>query len=194
MTRTLSCTVALALGAAFMAPSVASAHDAVKAIVIMKPGVPRAGETCTVEVSVLTPPGLQLLDQIEGVRVIGEMTGHKMTPLEASLQPVPGTVGGYTGTFALSMGGPWEMTLRIKVANEEMWGPFPVEAVRADQSGDPVGMRYIIEMRDPIRTNILSPWLVVGWTLGLIVLLEGAAMARKIRVSRRRGVAATVSG
>ncbi len=55
-------------------------------------------------------------------------------------------------------------------------------------------MRYIIEMRDPIRTNILSPWLVVGWTLGLIVLLEGAAMARKIRVSRRRGVAATVSG
>lgn len=194
MTRTLSGAVALVLGAAFMAPSVASAHEAVKAIVIMKPGVPRAGETCSVEVSLLAPPGVPILDQIEGVRIIGEMTGHKMTPLEATLQPVPGTVGGYTGSFVLSMGGPWEMTLRIKIANEEMWGPFPVEAVRADQTGDAVGVRYIIQMRDPIRSNIFSPWLVVGWTLGLIALLEGAAMARKMRLSRRRSVAATVSG
>ena len=58
-----------------------SAHDAAKAIVELRPGTPRVGESCAVSVSVLAPPGVPLLDQIQGVRIIGEMTGHAMTPV-----------------------------------------------------------------------------------------------------------------
>jgi hypothetical protein len=161
------------------APSPAAAHESVKAIIVMEPGVPRAGETVAVDVSVLAPPGLPLLDQIQGVRIVGQMTGHNMTPVEANLSPTAER-GGYRGACVLTMSGPWEMTIHIKVANEEMWGVFPVDAVRADQAGDPIGMRYIVEMRDPIRANILSPWLVVGLTLALVALIEASAVAFKI--------------
>ena len=173
-----------------LVPSVASGHDAVKALVDMTPGVPRAGETCVVEVTVLAPPGVPVLEQIQGVRIIGEMTGHSMTPVEADLARVAGR-GGYAGRLALTMGGPWQLTIRIKVANEEMWATFPVEAVRADQTGDPRRLRHIVEMRDPVRANVLPPWQVVGWTIALIVVLEGAAAGFKWRRGRLGSVPAT---
>ena len=176
--------------AAALVPSVVSGHDAVKALVDMTPGVPRAGETCVVEVTVLAPPGVPVLEQIQGVRIIGEMTGHSMTPVEADLAPVAGR-GGYAGRLALTMGGPWQLTIRIKVANEEMWATFPVEAVRADQTGDPLGLRHIVEMRDPVRANVLPPWQVVGWTIALIVVLESAAAGYKWRHRRSGSVPAT---
>jgi hypothetical protein len=180
----------LTFAAATLLPSVASGHEAVKALVDMTPGLPRAGETCVVEVTVLAPPGVPVLEQIQGVRLTGEMTGHAMTPVEADLAPVAGR-GGYTGRVALTMGGPWQFTIRIKVANEEMWATFPVEAVRADQTGDPVGLRHIVEMRDPVRANVLPPWQVVGWTMVLIVVFESAAAGYKWRHGRSGSVPAT---
>lgn len=189
MTRRLPFAAAFLALIVTVAPSVLFAHDAVKSIVIMKPGQPRAGEACSFELSVLAPPGLPILDQIQGVRITASMSGHNMTPVEASLTQTTGP-GAYAGSMALTMGGPWELTLHIKVSNEEMWGVFPVQAVRADQTGDPVGMRYVVEMRDPVRANIFSPWVVVGWTVGLIVFCEGVAIVLTLR--RRRASAATV--
>ena len=165
------------------------AHDSVKAIIIMRPGQPRAGETCSLDVSVLAPPGMALLDQIQGVRIVATMTAHNMTPVEAQLAQTA-DVGGYQGNVALTMGGPWQLTIRIKVANEEMTGDFPVQAVGPKDPGDPVGMRYIVEMRDPVRANLLQPWWVVGGTLGLILLIEITAILLNIGRSRRTARAA----
>ncbi len=157
-----------------------SAHEAVKAVIVLRPGTPRVGEPCNVSVSVLVPPGLPILDQIQGVRIIGEMTGHAMTPVEVSLARAGGNAI-YAGSFALTMAGPWKMTVRVNVMKEEMWAEFPAEALRAAAPPDKGGMRHVVELRDPVRANVLSPWTVVGVSLGLVAGIEGLALFFKWR-------------
>ena len=191
MTRRLARVSLLTVLTMAGAASIVTAHDAVKAVIIIKPGQPRAGEICSLDVSVLAPPGMPVLDQIEGVRIVAEMTGHNMTPVEAKLAQSSGK-GGYQGTIALTMGGPWQLALRIKVSNEEMWALFPVEAVRANEPGDAVGMRYVVQMRDPVRASLLPPWWVVGGTLILILLVELTAILLNMGRSRRASRAAAL--
>ena len=175
----------LALGA-LAAPL--SAHESVKAIVVLRPGMPRVGEPCAIEVSVLAPPGVPVIDQIQRVHIVGEMSGHPMRPVEADL--AAGTDRGvYRGQFALTMGGAWTVTLRITVAGEDMWATFPLEGLSPSKPGDTGGMRHVLELRDPERANLVSPWVIVASTGGLIVLLEALALlARRRRRSDGPGV------
>jgi hypothetical protein len=170
--------------AAFAAGLVAavhlSAHDAAKAIVVLRPGEPHVGQACAVSVSVLAPPGVPFVDQIQGVSILGEMTGHAMTPVEAPLASGERS-GIYDGSFALTMAGPWKMTLRINVMNEVMWAEFPVAARRAVDPPDTDGLRYVLELRDPVRASVFPPWAVVAVSLGLVGLIEALAVLFKRR-------------
>ncbi len=169
---------ALVVTSALVAPL--SAHDAAKAVIELRPGTPRAGEPCAVSVSVLAPPGLPLVDQIRGVRLIGEMTGHAMTPVLATLHRAERN-DIYDGSFALTMAGPWKMTVQVEVMHEVMWAEFPVDALRAAAAADPGGLRYAVELRDPVRANVLPPWTVVGASVALVGGIEGLALFFKRR-------------
>ena len=170
----------LVVGIALVAP--VSAHDAAKAIIELRPGTPRAGEPCAVSVSVLAPPGLPLVDQIRAVRIVGEMTGHAMTPVLTSLHRAERN-DIYDGSFALTMAGPWKMTVQVEVMHEVMWAEFHVDALRAADAADPGGLRWVVELRDPVRANVLPPWTVVGASLAAVGGIEGLALFFKRRRS-----------
>lgn len=178
--------LAVVLGAAV--PPALSAHDeTIRVAVVLTPGQPRTGQPGAMRVSVIPPPGLALLDEIRGVRVSGEMTGHVMAPFEATLEETS-TPGVYTtANLTLTMAGPWRMTVRVRIKDEEMWAVFAVDAARASVPADPP-KDYVLDLKDPVRTNVLPPWWVLGVALGLVAVAEATALVFKVRRQRAAAV------
>lgn len=185
MTRQSLCLpVAAAAGLWLALAPVAWAHNALKAVVVVMPAHPRVGEACEISLSVLAPPGVPILRQIQRVSLAGEMTGHAMAPVETVLVPSGGP-GGYSGRLAFTMAGDWRATLRVALLNEEMWATFDMEVWTAHAPPDTGSGRVVLEMRDPVRTNLLPPGWVLAGAVGLTLLAEGTAAALKLRRSRK---------
>ena len=165
------------------APDAAVAHDAVKAIVRFSGGDARLGMPCPVEVSVLAPPGLPIVRQIRHVSIVADMTGHAMLPVEADFTPDK-VAGEYSGDIRFTMAGPWRLTVRVDLLNEQMWGTIDLP-VRADSEAiDARPIRYVLELQDPIRPTVFPP----GWTLGTAVALAAFLEVAAITLARRRRI------
>jgi hypothetical protein len=179
--------LAIVLGAAV--PPALSAHDeTIRVAVVLTPGQPRTGQPGAMRVSVVPPPGLALLDEIRGVRVTCEMTGHAMASVEATLEETT-TPGVYTtANLTLTMAGPWKMTVSVRIKDEEMWAVFAVDAARASVPVDPAPKDYVLDLKDPVRANVMPPWWVLGVTLGLVAVLEATALVFKVRRQRAAAV------
>ncbi len=159
------------------------AHDAVKAIVLLKNGDPRLAAASAIAVSVLAPPGMPTARQVQRVTLSGAMTGHAMPPLDVELTR-DGFAGEYAGRIAFTMAGPWRLTVRIDLPNEQMWGTLDVP-VRAESAAfDPRPLRFVVEMQDPVRQTLFPPLRTAAAAIALTLLLEAIAVGLAWRRGR----------
>lgn len=146
----------------------------------LTPAQPRVGEEARIVVSLHGGSSGAPLEGAE-VKVVGEMTGHTMTPVEASLV-AEGDGGQYSGTLRFTMAGPWNLRLQIAHQGEHAEQVIAMTVLEEEGQRDSSTLRQVFSFTlegDPPP----YPLLVLGAAGTLIVGLVTIAIVR-------RGVAA----
>jgi hypothetical protein len=183
MTRALILVAAVSLAAAALSADVTGTH----AYVTIAPVHPRVEEPCRVSASLRTRNGYPLFPQ--HVTIVGEMTGHPMRPVEAELQRAPGA-GEFTGTLAFTMRGPWRLTLRVEEGSSALVGVAGIEVVGADADTGGSEIRYMVDLAQPPRANLLPPAWVLAGAIALTVAMQRTAAFAARRKARASGTPA----
>jgi hypothetical protein len=139
-------------------------HAVAKAALSFSPQTPRVGQAWQLSIAIQSSD--RALHPARRVKVVGEMTGHAMRPVEVELTRTSDG-GTYEGALAFTMRGPWRITVRVEDLNDVLTAAFDLEVVRPDESSGFDDMRTMLDLHPPVRANLLPP----GWTLlGVIVL------------------------
>lgn len=180
--RTARCIVLLSMGVVCSTRLNASGTHRVpaSATIAYGPHTPVVGQRWHLTVTLkaadsMVRPGRRL-------RVIGEMAGHSMRPVDTELTRV--NPDEYTGALAFTMRGPWVITVRAEDGNEVLAGSFPLEVVNDEPSAEMWDMRTTVDLVTPARPNLVAPRTVVAASVGLTVLFQLVAAAARRR--RRR--------
>lgn len=180
--RTARCIVLLSMGVVCSTGLNASGTHRVPATATIRygPHTPIVGQPWHLTVTLkaadsLIRPGRRL-------RVIGQMTGHAMRPVDTELTRV--NPEEYTGALAFTMRGSWVITVRAEDGNDVLAGSFPIEVVNDEPSSEMWDMRTTVDLVPPTRPNLVAPRTVVAASLGLTVLFQLVAAAAQ---RRRRG-------
>jgi hypothetical protein len=179
------------LGMSFALAPVVSAHERVQAVVRFEPVRPVVATSSTVHVRFETTTGVPQDMTGHEIRVIAEMTGHAMRPVEATLTPT-GERGQYRGDLEFTMAGPWRVSVRVDGGHEPVTGAVtiavalePEAAVATD--ADAAGTVVALDMDVPESDRGYSPWVVLIGAIALVLWIEGLAIVRKLSEGRRRG-------
>lgn len=169
-------------------PVALMAHVGAQARLEFEAPGPTSGTSCGVLVRF--HPAQILADELHNghVRLVADMTGHAMPPVEIDLR-MTDTPGSFRGDIAFTMPGAWRITLRAEGATEVLVGTTSVDV--GDTPGESVTTMLALtdELLDtssadaPLR---YSPWTVLVGACALAGALEAAAVIRKI-VALRRG-------
>jgi hypothetical protein len=162
--------------------SASGAHSLTRAVLSVTPQFPRVGDRWHLSVAIQSADSM--LHPERKVRIVGEMTGHPMRPVEVELTRAAGETD-YGGDVVFTMRGPWNVTLRLEDVNEVLLTTFDLEVGGLDASTGWSEMRTMYDLHRPVRPNLVPPiWVVVG-TIVLTLAFEVAAVV----IVRRRATA-----
>ena len=146
-----------------------------------------AGEPTVLVVQFEPPDGID--EELHGgqVRIVANMSGHAMPPVEVTLAPA-GAPGRYRGPAEFTMAGPWRLWFRAEGVHGVMLGTAGIEL-----GTEPAPLQKAMVLVQQVTASTpagdtplpFSPWAVAGGALGLTALLWSAAAVRKVVVTRR---------
>lgn len=158
-------------------------HGGVRAIVTFEPSRPIAGERSAVTVRFVSKTGGAVDLPDSRVRIVADMAGHTMPPVEASLTP-DGSVGEFHGEVTFIMSGGWNLTIYSESEFDKMLGRGSL-VVRADGDEPAEPEPLTMDMAEPTTENSFSPWGVLLAAIGLAVAAEATAVTCKLVRKRR---------
>ena len=158
-------------------------HPLAKAQLTFGPQIPRVDQPWHVRAEIQSADALQ--HPSRHVRVIGEMTGHPMLPVEVELTRVPGERDIYEGAVAFTMPGSWRITVRVDDINDTLVGMFGLDVCDEDGATGFDELRSVVDLHQPVRPNLIPPWYVVGAVGLLVVAAEWTSMAAARRRAQR---------
>lgn len=171
--------LAFACGRAQIA--VIEGHELSRGVLTFPSGAPVAGQAADVQIvvfeagEILTP----LIDT--SVVVTADMTGHPMAPATAELKTLLSDRK-RAGEIGFSMPGLWRLTIEIVEPDEDpRVAVLPLMVLPSSAMSSPAPLALNFGLDVPARPTVFEPWTVVWTAIGLVLGLEGVAVAAYLK-------------